>query len=80
MCPPIYEYKCVSCGLVRDELRNMDERETNSVCPVCQSEMWYKLSASQIRLEGVTGDFPGAHSKWEKVRRQKMQQEAKRES
>ena len=35
------------------------------------------VSAPNIKLEGITGAFPGAYDRWERVRAEKLKQERK---
>ena len=49
------------------------------VCPICGKRATKKLSAPRAKLDGTTGDFPGAHIAWERKREQKRKQEIKRE-
>lgn len=48
-------------------------------CPICGQRATKKLSAPRAKLEGITGDFPGAHLAWERKRDQKRAQELKRD-
>jgi len=62
----IYDVKCTSCG-------NIDEvygRKGDTVrCSVCSSDSRSIISPVACVLDGSTGDFPGAHSKWLKRHR-----------
>jgi hypothetical protein len=62
----IYDVKCTSCG-------NIDEvygRKGDTVrCSVCSSDSRSIISPVACLLDGSTGDFPGAHSKWLKRHR-----------
>jgi len=59
----IYDVKCTSCG-------NVDEvygRKGDAVrCSVCSSASHAIISPISCILEGVSGDFPTATSKWNK--------------
>ncbi|MFC1978978.1 zinc ribbon domain-containing protein [Chloroflexota bacterium] len=35
---PTYEYKCKNCGEKFDEVKKIEECETNSTCPKCKSQ------------------------------------------
>jgi hypothetical protein len=54
--------------------------EEEITCPECGLLSTRQLSTPSVKLEGCTGDFPGAHRKWELVRREKMAIEKKRNS
>lgn len=62
----IYDVKCTSCGKV-DEVYG---RKGDTVrCSVCSSDSRSIISPVACVLDGSTGDFPGAHSKWLKRHR-----------
>jgi len=44
-------------------------------CPVCNKVAARLIAAPQIRLEGITGDFPSAAMQWEKRRESHMRKE-----
>jgi hypothetical protein len=52
--------------------------EEEITCPECGLLSSRQISIPFVKLEGITGDFPGAHRKWELVRREKMAIEKKR--
>lgn len=72
---PLYEYKC-SEGHVTEHITKLADRLLPVVCE-CGNLAHYTISAPNVRLEGITGAFPGAYDKWEKMRREKLQQERK---
>lgn len=36
---PIYEYHCLQCGNSFEEIRNMEERDKEVICPKCHSTL-----------------------------------------
>lgn len=70
----MFEFIC-PCGLVFEKL--VDER-TRAVECGCGMEAERIMSAPNIKLEGITGAFPGAYAKWEQVRAEKMKEERKK--
>lgn len=73
---PLYQTRCNICGRIDDHLLKMDERNNPVFCPDCQQySMQSIMSAPTIKLEGITGAFPTAYDRWEKVREQKRKQE-----
>lgn len=76
----LYEYKCDKCGEVVEDLRSMADRELLAPCAKdkCDGTLHFIISTPQIRLEGITGHFPGAYDKWAKVREQRIKVERKR--
>jgi len=54
------------------------ERGTPSTtCPECGKVALKQISTPTVKLEGVTGAFPGAASRWEQVRAEKLKVERK---
>ncbi len=48
-------------------------------CETCGLTAERAPSAPRINLEGCTGDFPGAHMRWEQKRAQKQAIQARKE-
>lgn len=46
-------------------------------CPVCTALAERVISAPRCKLDGTTGDFPGAAAAWEQKRAQHMAKEQK---
>ena len=49
-------------------------------CPKCNSEVktgYIDKDSPKFKLDPISGDFPGATRRWEKMREQKMAQEKK---
>jgi len=36
---PIYEYHCLQCGNSFEEIRNMEDRHKELICPKCHSTL-----------------------------------------
>jgi len=70
----IYTYKCSHCDNTFDEYTELVEQHE---CPQCGSTADRIITCPQIKLEGITGSFPGAYHAWEKKRNQKIAQEQK---
>tara|TARA_R110000868_G_scaffold169870_2_gene404984 strand:- start:745 stop:975 length:231 start_codon:yes stop_codon:yes gene_type:complete len=68
----LFEFKCSSCELYFEELT---EYTKTLPCPECGSNADKLISAPRISLEGITGSFPGAASKWVQKRKQKLAKE-----
>lgn len=54
----------------------VDEAERTINCKVCGCEAHRIVSKPQIKLEGVSGDYPTAYDAWERKRTEKMKVEA----
>lgn len=59
----ILDTRCVSCNNIDEQFGRRDEAFR---CSICQSESKPIISPVKCKLEGVTGDFPGAAMKWER--------------
>lgn len=70
-----FDYVCPT-GHVTEHFTSSMEEEIK--CPECGLLATRQISTPQVKLEGLTGDFPGAYRKWELVRREKMALEKKR--
>jgi hypothetical protein len=70
----IYEFICsndhITEAYIDSELRTTE-------CKVCDQPAIRIISKPLVKLEGVTGDFPGAAMQWERKRNEKMAQERK---
>lgn len=73
---PMYDYVCPDCDEHYEAMNSIANRET-SECPNCHSTGKRIPSATRCKLDGTSGDFPGEHMRWERVRKQKMAQERK---
>lgn len=71
----MFDFLCTD-GHVAERL--IDDSVGSITCPECGKEAVKAVSAPQIKLEGITGAFPGAYDRWEKVRAERLQQEQKR--
>ena len=71
----IFEFLCAE-GHVTDQF--IDDSLRQSVCTVCGKESTRIVSTPRVKLEGITGAFPGAYDRWERVRAEKLAQEKKK--
>tara|TARA_Y100001951_G_scaffold92335_1_gene87037 strand:+ start:252 stop:434 length:183 start_codon:yes stop_codon:yes gene_type:complete len=46
---------------------SLADRKAKKPCPECNKPSKFVISASQFKLEGITGHFPTAASKWERI-------------
>ena len=70
----IYEFICGD-DHISEAYIDSDFRTTN--CKVCGQPAIRIISKPMVKLEGVTGSFPGAAMQWERKRNEKMAQERK---
>lgn len=69
-----YNFYCKSC----DETQEIYTEYTQQhICPSCGGVTVKQITAPSIKLEGVTGSFPGAYHSWERKRAEKLAQERK---
>jgi len=73
----MYEFKCAA-EHVTEQL--IDESHRTTPCKECGSPALRILSTPRIKLEGITGSFPGAADKWVKDRAERLKQEQKKAS
>jgi hypothetical protein len=69
----IFEFACPE-GHITERLVDSEQR---TVLCRCFAEAERIVSAPRVNLEGITGAFPGAYDKWERVRKEKLAQERK---
>ncbi len=71
----IFEFLC-SEGHVTEQYT--DELSREAPCSACGKASKRIVSTPRVKLEGITGDFPGAYDRWERVRAEKLAQEKKK--
>lgn len=59
------DFECNDCGNLVE--RFIDKDETAIPCE-CGGVMRRLISMPQVKLEGITGSFPGAHDRWARIR------------
>lgn len=70
----VFDFLCPS-GHLQERFTSV---ETGTIdCQVCGTTAFRQLSTPRVKLEGVTGDFPGAAMKWEKKHREQLAKEQK---
>lgn len=69
-----YDFSCAN-GHIHEAFVDLHTKTTT--CPECGDTATKLISAPQVKLEGITGSFPGAASRWEQVRAEKLKQEQK---
>ena len=69
----IYEF---DCGTHIEEAY-VDEEVRAIRCRICDAPAHRIVSTPMVKLEGVTGSFPGAYYSWERKRNEKIAQERK---
>lgn len=70
------DFKCDSCG--SEQERFVDTNLTELQCD-CGGLSYRAIGMPTVKLEGITGDFPGAHSRWAKIREDNARIKARRQ-
>jgi len=70
----IYEFVCAE-GHITEAYIDSELRTTT--CKECDQAAIRIVSRPMVKLEGVTGDFPGAAMQWERKRNEKIKAEQK---
>lgn len=68
----VREYQCHEGHISEEFLKDSDAVPP---CPVCGAQRTQEdrvVTAPRFQLEGITGDFPGAHMQWERKRNEKQ--------
>lgn len=60
------DFCCGECGAITERL--VDSEYKTIECPECGSNATLLQAMPTVRLEGITGAFPGAHDKWARIR------------
>jgi len=71
----IFEFLCPDGHLTEQYI---DDSLREAPCSACGKESKRIVSTPRVRLEGISGDFPGAYDRWERVRAEKLAQEKKK--
>jgi hypothetical protein len=70
----IFDFQCAKGHI---EEKYIDDSVTVIQCIHCGNDATRLISAPNISLEGITGDFPGAAMKWEQKRESHIKWERK---
>jgi len=60
------DFVCGDCGQRVEKLVSIEYHCIE--CPECQGTAMQQMGMPTVRLEGITGSFPGAHEKWARIR------------
>jgi putative FmdB family regulatory protein len=61
----VFDFKCGNCGHVHEVFTNTDAR--TDTCPKCGEVSGRQVSAPRFKLEGISGHFPTAADKFERM-------------
>ncbi len=59
------DFKCQSCG---QEYEKFIDTEQHYIMCGCGCKAHKIIGMPRVALEGLSGDFPGAHAKWARIR------------
>lgn len=71
----IRDFLCGTCGKVSEKLVDSDYHTIE--CPECHGDAIEQMSMPTVRLEGITGSFPGAADRWARIREDNARIKAK---
>ena len=71
----IFEFLCQDNHLSEAYI---DESERTIYCKECGKEAIRIVSKPNMKLEGITGDYPTAYDAWERKRAEKLTEERKK--
>jgi len=60
------DFLCGHCGQLTERLTDTAYRAIE--CPECHGDAIEQLSMPTVKLEGITGAFPGAADRWARIR------------
>ena len=60
------DFICSACGIVTEKLVDSEYRTIE--CPECHGDAVLLQAMPTVRLEGITGSFPGAADRWARIR------------
>ena len=72
----MWDFRCTGCDDVKELLVRNDDPAPS--CTKCGAETKRMLAAPRCKLEGISGDFPGAAIKWARDHERAAKQAAKR--
>lgn len=72
----LLDFKCCKCGSVHEAYVDADTKCVK--CSDCGERSYKQMSMPTVKLEGITGAFPGAHEKWAKIREDNARNMARR--
>jgi len=75
MAKRIFEFVCKDGHLTEAYI---DSELRTTKCKVCDQTADRIVSKPMVKLEGVTGDFPGAAMQWERKRNEKIAADQKK--
>lgn len=70
------DFLCGHCGTVTERL--IDHEYHTIECPECQGDAIEQMSMPTVKLEGITGSFPGAADRWARIREENARIKGKR--
>ena len=71
----IRDFLCGTCGKVSEKLVDSDYHTIE--CPECHGDAIEQMSMPTVRLDGITGSFPGAADRWARIREDNARIKAK---
>ena len=70
------DFCCSHCGTITEKLVDIEYKSIE--CPECQRDAVLLQSMPTVKLDGCSGDFPGAADRWARIREENARIKAKR--
>ena len=71
----LFDFICPECSYITEKLVDTNIRYIKCECGGKADRM---IGMPTVKLEGITGSFPGAHEKWAKIREDNARIKGKR--
>lgn len=68
------DFLCEHCGTEQERYVSVDI--TQVICEECGHTAIRLIGMPRVSLEGISGSFPGAHSRWADIREKHARQKA----
>ena len=68
------DFACETCGTVQERFINNEVVQVDCACGAIANRL---IGMPTVKLEGISGAFPGAHAKWAKIREDNARLKAK---
>lgn len=70
------DFMCGDCGTVTEKFVDVEFKTIE--CPECHGDATLLQAMPTVKLDGCSGDFPGASERWARIREEKARIRAKR--
>jgi putative FmdB family regulatory protein len=71
----MFDFSCKDCGDVMERLVNTSVRDIECECGGKATRI---MSMPTVKLDGISGDFPGAYNRWASIREERARSNSKK--